>query len=321
MQRDGVRYPCNVSAPLSELLPKSKPNRPTVVPLQTRAKRAAILAAILLSFRPAIASAAPSQTAVAVDPTALVRRAVQHRLDAAKNHHPLQYFIRRVDERHDNTKLIIETADGDVARMVAINGKPLSPDAEKAEMDRLDTLAAHPEMQERRRKNEQKDSDRVTHLLSLLPDAFLYKFEGMTPCASGQCYRLSFTPNPQFNPPDLESNIFHGIAGEVWVDEKQERLVRLDAKFIADVDFGFGLIGRLNKGGTVLLEQSNVGGNDWELTGLKIHVNGKALLVRSFSYQVNEDGSHFAPVAPNLHYRDAINLLKKYNSSQTPYTP
>jgi hypothetical protein len=57
------------------------------------------------------------------------------------------------------------------------------------------------------------------------------------------------------------------------------------------------------------------------LTGLKIQVNGKALLVRSFSYQVNEQASHFSPVAPGLRYRDAINLLKKSDPAQTPYTP
>jgi hypothetical protein len=321
MQSNGVRYPCNVGASKSLAISKPNANRPTLVQLRIASRLSATVAIIFLALSHTSPSPAQTSPAAAVDPTALVRRAVQHRLDAAKNHHPLQYFIRRVDERHDNTKLIIETADGDVARLVAINGKPLAPEADKAELDRLDTLSAHPEMQERRRKSEQKDTDRVTHLLGLLPDAFLYKFEGMVPCSAGQCYRLSFTPNPKFNPPDLEANIFRGISGEVWVDQTQERLARLDARFINDVDFGFGLIGRLNKGGTVLLEQSNVGDNDWELTGLKIHVNGKALLVKSFSYQVSEEGSHFAPVASGLHYRDAINLLKKYDASQTPYTP
>lgn len=300
-------------------LSKSIPTRPKLVQRRIPATLSAILMLSLGLTRPLQAQSPPP--AAAVDPAALVRRAVQYRLDAAKNHHPLEYLLRRIDERRDSTKLIIETADGNVARLVAINGKPLSPDADKAELDRLNTLSEHPELQERRRKSEQKDTDRVTHLLSQLPDAFIYKFESISPCPSGQCYRFSFVPNPHFNPPDLESNIFHGIAGEVWVDQAQERLTRLDAHFIAEVDFGFGLIGKLNKGGTVLLEQINIGDNDWELTGLDIHVSGKALLVRSFSYQVNEETSHFAPVPPSLHYRDAIALLKKYDASQTPYTP
>jgi hypothetical protein len=267
--------------------------------------------------------ASPAQTLPqpSVDATVLVRRAVQHRLDAAKNHHPLKYFVRRIDDKHDTIKLIIETADGDVARLVAVNGKPLSAEATKAELDRLDMLAEHPELQARRRKSEQKDADRITHLLSLLPDAFIYKFEAMAPCDSGQCYRLSYTPNPQFTPPDLEANLFRGVAGEVWIDKNQERLTRLDAHFIADVNVGLGILGKVNKGGTVLLEQANVADNDWELTALTMHVNGKLLLVKSFDYQIKEELSHFSPVAPELHYREAIELLKKFDAAQTPYTP
>jgi hypothetical protein len=258
--------------------------------------------------------ALPAQT-VRVDATALVRRAVQHRLEAAKNHQPLQYIVHRIDERRDSTKVIIETADGDVARLIAINGKPLSADATQAELNRLDTLAQHPDLQERRRRNEDKDRDRITHLLSLLPDAFLYKSEGTVACGQSQCYNLSFTPNPHWTPPDLEAGIFRGLAGQLWIDQSQERLVRLDTRFIADADVGFGLIGRLNKGGTALLEQSDIGNNDWELTRLTVRVAGKAFVFKSFTYQVDERTSQFTPVSPGLHYRDAIDLLKQLNPS------
>jgi hypothetical protein len=263
-------------------------------------------ALFVLSF-----ASAQSQPPVQTDATALVRRAIQHRLDADKTHRPVRYLIHRADERHDTTKAIVETVDGDVARLVAIDGKPLSVEADRAELDRLDTLAAHPEQQEHRRKGEQKDAERIDRLLALLPEAFLYRVEGMTACASGQCIRLSFTPNPKFTPPDLESDLLRGIAGEVWIDSAQERLVRLDGHFIADVNFGFGIIGRLNKGGTVLLEQSDIGGHQWELTRLTLHVTGKALLVKPLSFQINEEASRFAPVSPGLRYRDAIQLLRQ----------
>jgi hypothetical protein len=260
------------------------------------------------AFTQSTASAQP-------DPTTLVRRAVQHRLDSATHHPPHQYLLRRIDEHRDTTKAIIETPDGDVARLIAIAGKPLPPDANAAELDRLDTLAQHPELEEHRRKSEQKDAASITHLLSLLPDAFVYTFAGTTPCAAGQCTRLSFTPNPKFTPPDLEANIFRGLAGELWIDQAQQQLVKIDAHFISDIDVGFGILGKLNKGGTALLEQSNVGGNDWELTSLKLHVTGKLLLFHSFREQVDESESHFTPVAPDLHYRDAIALLKKLDPS------
>lgn len=280
--------------------------------------------AALLGLLPiAFASTAFTQNIpmTSIDSVALVRRAVQHRLDSAKAHSPVQYLMRRIDERRDSTKAVVETPDGNVARLVAINDKPLSPDAEKAELDRLDNLANHPELQERRHKNEQRDRFRVTHLLSLLPDALQYQFEEMVSCPSGQCYRLSFTPNAKFNPPDLEANVFRGIAGELWIDQTKEQLTRLDARFISDVDFGFGILGKLNEGGTVLLEQSNFGDNDWEFSGLKIHVTGKALMIKSFSSQVTETATHYSPIPPGLRYRDAISLLKKMDTFRTPYTP
>jgi len=270
-----------------------------------------VLLPTLLALAFAPVSTAQSQPAVVMDTTALVRRAVQNRLDAEKKHSLVRYVLHRTDEHRDTTKLIIETLDGDVARLVKVDGKLLSVEADRAELDRLDTLAAHPEMQEHRHKSEQKDAERVDRLLALLPDAFLYRFEGMATCGFGQCTRLSFTPNPHFTPPDIESDLLRGIAGEVWIDVMQERLTRLDAHFIAQVDFGFGILGKLNKGGTVLLEQSDVGMHNWELTGLTLHVTGKALMVKSLSFKITEDASGFAQVPVGLRYRDAIQMLKQ----------
>jgi len=255
------------------------------------------------------------------DATALVRRAVQHRLEAEKTHSPVQYVIRKTDERLDSTKLMIETKDGNVARLIAVNGKPLTSDAEKTELARLDNLAQHPELQEHRRKEEQEDTNRGNHILSLLPDALLYQFEGMAPCPAGQCYRLSFKPNPNFTPPDIETNILTGVEGEVWIDQAQERLTRLDAHFIKNVDIGFGILFKLNKGGTVSLQQTRVGNSDWELTGLTIHVTGKILMVKSFKSQFTEEMNHYSPAPPGLTYTDAIKLLQKYDPSTAAYTP
>ncbi|HEV2645730.1 MAG TPA: hypothetical protein VGU46_05125 [Acidobacteriaceae bacterium] len=272
---------------------------------QNRATRTTHLPVLIALL--AIALPAPAQP----DPTTLVRQAVQHRLDSAKSHPLHQYLLRRIDEHRDTTKAIIETPEGDVARLILINNKPLTPEANQAELDRLTTLAQHPELQEHRSKSEQKDGAQVTHLLSLLPEALVYTYAGTTPCAASQCTRLTFQPNPHFSPPDLAANIYRGIAGELWIDQTQNQLVKIDAHFIADIDVGFGILGKLNKGGTALLEQSDIGNGDWELTHLNLQVTGKILLVHSFREHVDESLSHFSPIAPTLHYRDAITQLKQ----------
>jgi hypothetical protein len=246
-----------------------------------------------------------------MDATALVRRAIQRWPAEEKNHRPMQYLLRKQDDRHDTTKEIVETRDGDVARLVAVDGKPLSADADRAELERLDDLEKYPELQQHRKRSEQKDQDRVDRLLEMLPDAFVYRVEGLEPCAAGRCYRLSFTPNAKWQPPDLESEFFRGVEGEVWISQSAERVTRLDARFVADVSIGLGIVGKLYKGGTVTLEQADVGGGDWELTRMTVHVTGKVFLVKSMSYQMTQEASHFSPVAPGIGYVAAIEMLKR----------
>jgi hypothetical protein len=253
---------------------------------------------------------APAQTATPFDGAALVRRAARHRLDMDQGHPLLRFVLRKKDGERETTKEIIETRDGDVARLIAVDGKPLSAEAERVEMVRLDFLEAHPELEEHRHRGEMRDQARIDRLLGMLPDAEIYTLEGMVPCDAGTCYRMSFRPNPKFVPPDIAADFLRGFAGEVWIDQSQERLTRLDAHLIVDVDFGFGILGKVNKGGTAELRQRDVGGQEWKLTELKLNLTGRALLVKALNIQIDEVASEFRLVKPGLGYREAIEMLK-----------
>ena len=304
------------------MLPRPKP-APTATNRGTLRATTLLLLALLTLASHAYAQPAnghPDRSGGTTDPAALVRRAIQNREDAAKTHRPLRYLLRKTDDHRDTTKDIIETAQGDVARLIAIDNQPLIGEANQAELDRLNTLANHPEIQEHRHQREQKDADRVNRLMHLLPDAFLYRDQGTCPCPTGKgtCHHLTFSPNPSFEPPDVEANIFRGLAGEVWIDQAQERLTRLDAHVIANVDFGWGILGKLDKGGTIQLEQSDIGNHDWELTSMKLNLKGKALMLKSLNIQLTEQATHFSQVPPGVDYRKAIQLLE---NSGAPIAP
>jgi len=247
----------------------------------------------------------------AVNPVTLVGRAVRLRAEEETSHRPVRYVLRKVDGDHSTTKEMIETKEGNVARLIAINGKSLTAEQEQNEMDRLDALLAHPEMQERRRKSEQKDAARIDQLVGMLPDSEIYKLEGMVACGTGQCYRLSFTPNPKFEAPHLEADVLRGFAGEVWIEKTQQRLVRLDAHLEREVSIGFGILGRLDKGGTIELQQEFEGNvQEWQPTVLKLNLSWKALMVKSVKIDINEVASEFATVPAGIGYREAIAMLK-----------
>jgi hypothetical protein len=244
------------------------------------------------------------------DPVALVRAASWNELHATNSTHPVRFRLHKQDENGSTTKDIVETKDGDVARLVAVNDQQPPPDRAATERARLDNLLAHPELQIHRQKKEKEDSNRENEMVRLLPDAFLYTYRGIVDTPNGPAWRLSFQPNEKFIPPDRQAELYHGMAGELWIDCAQKRMARLDAHLIADVNFGWGMIGRLYKGGTILVIQKDVGDNHWETTHLKLNLTGKILMIKSLVIQSTEDGSDYKPVSNTLTYKDAIHLLE-----------
>jgi hypothetical protein len=270
--------------------------------------------AVLLGAAPAMASPQTPNTAP-IDPVTLVRNASWNELHTRGAPSPVRYKLRKQDSKGVTTKEIVETKDGDVARLIAKNDKPLTPEEDQAELDRLNNLLAHPEIQEHRHKREQEDSGRENEMVTLLPDAFLYTYLGMVPGPNGPAHRLAFKPNPSFHPPDREAEVYHGMEGELWIDQDQERIVKLDAHLIADVNFGWGILGKLYKGGTLSIEQRDVGHHHWEATLLKLNLTGVALMLKPLSYQTTETSTDFQPVPVNMSYQDAIHLLKSDTTS------
>jgi hypothetical protein len=247
----------------------------------------------------------------AIDPAKIVRDASYNELHSPKPGRSFSYRQHKVDAKGSMVKEIVETKDGDVARLIEKNGKPLPPEDEQAEIDRLNNLLAHPEIQEHRHKKEQEDSARGDEMVRMLPDAFLYTFDGMVEGPSGLCYRLKFRPNPAFTPPDREGEVYHGMVGELWVDRSQLRLAKIDAHLISDVNFGWGVLGRLYKGGSILVQNADVGLHHWETIHMKLNLQGKLLMLKSIDYSTTEDFSDFKIQPQELGYQEAIRLLQK----------
>lgn len=245
----------------------------------------------------------------------MVRDASWNELHSNGSPRPFRYRLAKENSKGSNVKLIVETKDGDVARLIEKDGKPLTPEEDQAEIARLDNLLAHPEIQAHRHKKEQEDSARGNEMVRMLPDAFLFTYAGTVQRPSGTCYRLTFKPNPAFKPPDREGEVYHGMVGDLWVDESQLRLAKMDAHLVSDVNFGWGVIGKLFKGGSILVENKDVGFNHWETFDMRLRLQGKILMMKSVDFSTTETSTDFSPVPPDTTYKDAIQMLKQYKPS------
>ena len=242
---------------------------------------------------------------------ALVDRALANELGAAQDaSHPMRYQLRKTSPRLSATKEICETRDGDVARLVAINGQPLSPAGELQEQARLDALLADPGKQRHRKQSEDADAARALKVLRALPSAFVYQYAGSGEGPAGKIERYTFQPNPNFSPPDLETQVLTAMTGEIWIDPARQRVARLEGHLQRDVDFGWGILGRLNKGGWIAIDQAAVAGGQWRIVRFQMAMSGRVVW-KTRVFDTTEEQTNFAPVPTSLDYKKAIALLRE----------
>ena len=244
---------------------------------------------------------------------ALVERALATESRAAQDmtsmSHPMRYRLRKTSPRLTSTKEIVETREGDVARLLSINDQPLNQADEEHEQARLQALMDNPSLQQHRKQSENNDTARAMKILRVLPSAFLYQFAGTAQSAAGTVEKFSFKPNPQFDPPDMETGVLTAMAGEIWIDPVEERVVRLAGSLQQDKEIGLGIIGELDKGGWIEIDQANVGEHQWRIVHLKLVMNGRVLFKAKNSNSVQEY-SEFVSLPPELSYKQAIQMLR-----------
>lgn len=245
------------------------------------------------------------------DAQALVERALADELDAAKNtSRPMRYTLHKITPRLTTTKNIIETSDGDVARLMEMNGKSLSREAERREMARLDALAANQADQNHRKQTEDSDRGRAIKILRALPIAFVYTYTGPDTSSVGLVETYSFAPKPGYSPSGMETQVLTELTGSIAVDPVAGRVAHLEGYLRKDVSFGWGIVGRLNKGGWIVIDQAPVVDRQWRAVRLQLLMTGRILFITK-NYDMLEEENNYRTVAKDLDYREAIRMLKK----------
>lgn len=224
------------------------------------------------------------------------------------------------------TKLIVETREGTAGMVVLQDGHALNPEQKKAEETRLDNYVNNPAELNKKRKQEKEDAERTERIVKALPEAFLYEPDGIVPGSVGvgrpgdNLVRLKFRPNPDYNPPSHVEQVLTGMAGILLVDANEKRIAQIDGTLKEEVGFGWGIFGHLDKGGRFLVQQADVGNGHWEVSRMELSFTGKILFFKKLNIRSSEIFSDFRPVAQNLSFAQAVDLLKKEsaNFQETP---
>ncbi|HSK45771.1 MAG TPA: hypothetical protein VLA83_17975 [Candidatus Binatia bacterium] len=241
-----------------------------------------------------------------------VKDAIKHQMEAdAADHTHWRYHIHREDEKGSQDRDVIDTKDGQLARTLLINGQPLTAEQRAADEARMKKLVEDPSERAKRDKRAKDDEEKGVQMFKAIPEAFIFKYEG---AESGQV-RLSFFPNPHYNAPTRELQIFRSMSGMIWIDRAALRMSRLDGSLFEDVTFGWGLLGRLNKGGTFSVTQSRVSDDHWEIISLDVRMAGHAVIFKTINVKQLQRITGFHRVSDSMTISEAYQLLEKGDSA------
>jgi hypothetical protein len=243
----------------------------------------------------------------AQDARSFVRDIVAHELKADANDHSRWMFEDQNRTAAGSTvKLVVQTPEGDLSKTIAMNGHPLTPQQRSADEQKMHQFVTDAALRQKKKRDAQQDEQRAAAMTKMLPDAFVWT----KTAENGRETTLSFKPDRNFDPPSHEARVFAAMAGTMVVNTEQKRIKSLKGTLTQDVTFGYGLFGRLKRGGTFHIERQEIGPKVWEITSTQVNIQGHALIFKSISEQQDEQTSHYKPAPASITLPAAEKMLK-----------
>lgn len=243
-------------------------------------------------------------SASAISPNDLVRAVVANELKPQDTTRWM-YEAYKEENGKKQTQEVVQTREGSLERLVAIDGHLLSPDKQQEEAARIEKLVRHTPERRKLEEVQKKDIEQCEAFFKMIPDAFLFSHEGR----EGEFVKLGFKPNPTFRPSSREARVLHALEGEILVQASEQRLAAISGHLIQEVKFAGGLFGYLEQGGTFSVKQTEIAPSQWVLTAMEVNMKGKALFFKTIAVQQKEYRSSFRKVAEDLTWADAASIL------------
>jgi hypothetical protein len=285
-----------------------------------RNRLSALLCAALLSLACGLHAAraqnavfAPAPPLPAGTPESWVQTAVNHELAIVQDEsHPMRYVIRVIDRKGDKTREVIESAQGNVARLIQRDGKPITAAEDAAERSRLNGILESPDEFLKHQRNDKTGRNYAVQVIKLLPQAGLYTYAPGQPQPQGVTSPqvvIDFRPNPNFHPPTLISEVLTGLDGRVWIDARSGTMTRIQGHVLRTVNFGWGVLARIYPGGHVELEQTCIEGKRCIYSHVDEDVTVREVMLHTVNDKTKISTWNFRLLPAPVSFQDAVHTL------------
>jgi hypothetical protein len=250
----------------------------------------------------ALPTAVPSQTA-----KELIGDACHNELQQREKGTLWSYVAERHSNNHVFREQVIETVDIPVRHLLTVDGYPPTLLQMKEENDQHRELLNNASRRHTIQKQQDNDDKKMEELLRLIPEVFVFEDQGK----EGQSERIAFHPNPGFKPKTYEQRILHALDGRVFIDLHDKRIARLSGSLGTTVEFGYGVIGHVERGGTTEITRVHLSPGDWKTSAEKLDIDGRFVVLKTINKHQDESRTGFEPVAPDTTFAQALDEMKK----------
>src|ERR1700733_3595725 len=217
-----------------------------------------------------------------------------------------EYRSERISGTQNVVREQVETADSPIFRVIEDHGNPLGTAERQREEERLRELVERPGAMARIRQEHEQDEERLKKVMEMLPDAFLFEYDG---ASEGDRVRIAFRPNPTFVPGSYEARVVQALGGPLTVNQHLKRMIDMDGGLMERGDFGYGILGHVEKDGTFEIRREQVSETHWKTDLVEVHIQGKVLLFKNVNKDQRESRSDFRPVPQDISLAEAKVLL------------
>lgn len=169
-----------------------------------------------------------------------------------------------------------------IRRLIEKNGKPLN-EKEQAKEDeevqkRVEDIEKRLASKDKDKEDEESRRVSVAELLraSRLINPRRERFRGRDVIV------FDFEPNPDFDYKNAKSMLkfFGKTAGVMWIDEKDKQVARLEAYLAENFNIGGGVLAKLKKGASFVIEQDRINDEIWLPSMADINLSVRVLMVK-----------------------------------------
>ncbi|HLJ78900.1 MAG TPA: hypothetical protein VKT75_15870 [Acidobacteriaceae bacterium] len=241
------------------------------------------------------------------DARGMIRKMVDNELRMeASDHSRWMYKDAYKSPSTDTVKLIIQCNEANLSELVQINGHAPTPQDHQADLNHNQQLVNDPAFRARQRKAEAHDSQQADDLMKLLPNAFVWHVVNR----SDGLVTLAYHPDPNFSPPSMSARVLAAMSGTVTLVENTMRLKTLNGRLMRPVEFGWGLLGHIDAGGTFRIVREEVAPGIWQITQTHVHISGHALFFKTIGDQEDEIDSDWKPVPDSVTLQKAAEMIR-----------